>query len=228
MPVLPLGFTHTIGPKMTADAFSPEQVLELWFPDTGFWDTEDRFSDWIFTRMQGGMDDTICTHFADLTTAAAQGLLDEWAATPRGRLALLIALDQFPRSLWRNTPGAYAQDIKANRLVLDGVENGHFHALAPWEQLFFLIALTHCEGPDHLARMDLVERLTEDLIAKLPASLAGTADRLRAQIALVRGIIERFGRHPHRNPVYGRVSTPDEADYIAAGDFPHVKSAPST
>lgn len=213
---------------MTKDDFFPDQVLDLWFPDTGFWESEERYSDWIITRMQGGMDDTICTRYANLTTAAAQGLLDHWAQTPRGRLALLIALDQFPRSLWRDTPGAYAQDIKANRLVLDGLENGHFHALEPWEQLFFLIALTHCEGPDHLARMDLVAHLTEGLIAKLPAPLAGLGDRLRAQTTRIRGVIERFGRHPHRNPVYGRVSTPDEAAYIATGDFPHVKSAPSS
>ena len=211
---------------MTAQDFAPDHVLDLWFPDTGFWESQDRFSNWIFTRMQGGMDEIICTQYADLTTAAAQGLLDHWAETPRGRLALLIALDQFPRSLWRDTPGAYAQDIKANRLVLDGVDNGDFHALAPWEQLFFLIALTHCEGPDHLDRLSLVDRLTEDLIAKLPAPLADMADRLRAQNALVRCVIERIGRHPHRNPIYGRVSTPEETAYIATGDFPHVKSTP--
>ena len=42
---------------------------------------------------------------------------------------LILALDQFPRSLWRATPGAYAQDIKAARLCIEGIENGHFDAL---------------------------------------------------------------------------------------------------
>jgi hypothetical protein len=34
-------------------------------------------------------------------------------------------------------------------------------------------------------------------------------------------VIERFGRHPHRNAVYGRLSIAEEEAYIAEGDFPH-------
>ncbi|WP_245541034.1 DUF924 family protein [Octadecabacter antarcticus] len=63
------------------------------------------------------MDATIIEKFGPLTTAAARGELDHWAQTQRERLALLIALDQFPRSLWRDTPSAFAQDIKATRLA---------------------------------------------------------------------------------------------------------------
>ena len=210
----------------TAD-FRPEQVLDLWFPDNGYWKSRETLGQWIYERMQGGMDAVICQNFRDLTQAAAQGLLDHWSDTPRGRLALLIALDQFPRSLWRDTPAAFAQDCKANLLVIEGVENGHFDALEPWEKIFFIIALGHCEGPDHLARFDLIDELTEDrIIPELPAHLEYVADQLRSQNARVRGIIERFGRHPHRNPIYGRVSTPDEEAYIATGDFPHVHGPP--
>ncbi len=97
--------------------------------------------------MQGGMDAAIIERFGGLTMAAATGRLDHWADTARGRLALLIALDQFPRSLWRDTPAAYAQDIKAARLALDGIANGHFDTLEPWEMMFFVIAISHCEGP---------------------------------------------------------------------------------
>jgi len=201
----------------------PERVLDLWFPDTGFWESRESFRAWIQERMYGGMDAAICADFADLTTAAAEGRLDPWADTPRGRLALLLALDQFPRSLWRDTPAAYGQDIKAARLALEGVENGHAAVLRPWERLFFVVAISHCEGPDHLARFDVIDALTETIIADLPPELAHLGDMLRAQNTRVRGVIERFGRHPHRNPVYGRVSTPEEEAYIATGDFPHVK-----
>jgi uncharacterized protein (DUF924 family) len=176
--------------------------------------------------MYGGMDAAIAARFADLTLAAARGELDTWAATARGRLALLLALDQFPRSLWRDTPAAYGQDIKAARLALEGVTNGHVQAVPPWERLFYIIALGHCEGPDHLDRIALMDRLSEALIADMPACLAATGDRLRAQNARVRAVIERFGRHPHRNGILGRVSTRDEEAYIAAGDFPHLAPAP--
>ncbi len=204
--------------------FHQDQVLDLWFPDTGFEKTRDSFSAWITERMYGGMDAIICEDFAELTIAAAKGELDDWAETAQGRLALLIALDQFPRSLWRDTPAAYAQDIKANRLVLDGIPNGHVAELAPWEKLFCVIALGHCEGVDHLDRLDVVDTLTGQIIGENPPQLDYTADLLRAQNARVRSTIERFGRHPHRNPHYGRVSTAEEEAYIAQGDFPHVKS----
>lgn len=204
------------------DDYRPEDVLDFWFPNDGFWESQASYSKWIYHRMQGGVDDHICANFGGLTTSAAQGLLDQWAETPRGRLALLIALDQFPRSLWRDTPGAFAQDCKAVRLALEGIKNGHFGAVKPWEKLFYVIALGHCEGPDHLERLDLIDVLTEELIAELPSSLPATAERLRAQNARVRSVIERFGRHPHRNPIYGRVSSPDEVAYLESGDFPHL------
>jgi uncharacterized protein (DUF924 family) len=205
---------------------SADEVLDFWFPDDGFWESRETFARWMHHRMQGGVDERICREFGGLTTAAARGLLDDWSDTPRGRLALLIALDQFPRSLWRGTPGAYAQDCKATRLAVEGVGNGHFKSAKPWEKIFYVIALAHCEGPDHLARFDLIDRITEEINAELPPALEYVAELLRTQNARVRGVIERFGRHPHRNPVYARVSTPEEEAYLAKGDFPHVAKAP--
>ena len=208
---------------MADSRFRPEDVLDFWFPDNGHWsDSESHGAFWT-ERMQGGMDAAIIERFADLTEAAATGLLDDWAQTPRGRLALLIALDQFPRSLWRDTPAAYAQDIKACRLALEGIGNGDFDQLAPWEQAFFLISISHCEGPDHLQRMRGLDAITERIIAGMPPQLSAVSERFRAQNARVTGIIERFGRHPHRNPILGRPSSPDELAYIAVGDFPHVR-----
>jgi uncharacterized protein (DUF924 family) len=210
------------------DIHAPERVLDLWFPDDGHWTSPERHSAFWQTRMYGGMDEVICRELAGLTRAAAAGELDHWAATPRGRLALLIAVDQFPRSLWRDTPAAYAQDCKAARLAMEGIRNGDFGKLRPWEQMFYVIALGHCEGPDHLDRLDLIDRVTEEIVGGLPPEIAGTGDRLRAQNARVRSVIERFGRHPHRNPVYGRVSSAAEEAYIATGDFPHVRKDAAT
>lgn len=208
---------------MPQPPFLPEHVLSLWYPNEDHLASVDAFSAWISERMYGGLDPVICGEFAELTQAAAEGALDHWTETPEGRVALLLALDQFPRSLWRDTPAAYAQDIKANLLVLEAVQNGHFAAVPPYMKLFHLIALGHCEGPDHLARLDLMDELTEVLIAEMPPQHAGLEDLLRGQNAKVRAVITRFGRHPHRNPHYGRVSSPAEAAYIATGQFPHVQ-----
>jgi uncharacterized protein (DUF924 family) len=197
-------------------------VLDFWFPDSGHETALDSHAAFWTERMQGGMDAAILDRFGPLTHAAARGELDHWADTPRGRLALLIALDQFPRSLWRDTPGAYAQDIKAARLAMDGIANGDFDGLEPWEQTFFVIAITHCEGPGHLRRLSDLDPVVEDIIARLPDQLAPMGDQLRAQHARGKDVIGRFGRHPHRNAILGRLSTRDEEPYIATGDFPHL------
>ncbi len=200
-----------------------EDVLNLWFPDNSHWETREAHGAFWDERMQGGMDAVICERFAELTETAATGQLDHWAETERGRLALLIALDQFPRSLWRDTPAAFAQDIKACRLAMETIAAGGLDMYAPWEAAFFVISIGHCEGPDHLDRFDLIDEVTETICARLPDTLTDMADGFRGQNARVRGIIEKFGRHPHRNPVLGRPSSPEEEAYIATGDFPHVR-----
>ncbi len=202
--------------------FSPEQVLEFWFPVGGDADTPDQNAAFWTSRMQGGMDAAIIENFEPLARAAAAGALDHWAETPRGRLALLIALDQFPRSLWRDTPAAFAQDILAARLALDGIANGDIDKLSAREATFFVIAISHCEGPDHLQRMEALDTVVEGIVARIPPQLPEAGERLWAQHRRVTEIIRRFGRHPHRNPILSRISTPDEELYIAEGRFPHL------
>lgn len=208
---------------MDMQTFQPEQVLDFWFPDTGHQNSRETHGAFWDERMQGGMDAAIIERFADLTHAAATGLLDHWSETPRGRLALLIALDQFPRSLWRDTPAAYAQDIKATRLALEGIGNGHFDGLATWEQAFYIIAIGHCEGPDHIERLRRQDDVVEGIVGRMLPQLAPMGEGFLSQHARIKRVIARFGRHPHRNAILGRPSTPDEEAYIAEGDFPHLR-----
>lgn len=208
---------------MGQQEYQPDLVLDLWFPDTGHQHDPERHMAFWDERMHGGMDAAIISRFAGLTRAAATGALDHWADTPRGRLALLIALDQFPRSLWRDTPAAFGQDIKAARLARHGIDNGDFDGLAPWEQTFFVIAISHCEGPEHLERMRQLEPVIDTIVSRLPEAIRPAGEQLWAQHRRVSAIIERFGRHPHRNAVLGRCSTPEEDAYVADGDFPHLR-----
>jgi uncharacterized protein (DUF924 family) len=206
--------------------FQPGVVLDLWFPDTGHQNHPKTHGAFWEERMQGGMDAAICERFGPLTEAAARGLLDDWAETPRGRLALILALDQFPRSLWRGTPGAYAQDIKAARLALEGLANGHYDALpATWERAFYTIAISHCEGPEHLERLRALDDVVAREASRTVAPLEAFAETYLVQHERVKAVIARFGRHPHRNAVLGRLSTPEEEAYIATGDFPHLRGA---
>ncbi len=209
-------------------AVGPEEVLGFWFPDDGHdasFEAHRAFWSW---RMRGGVDEPIRERFAALSEAAAKGFLDHWAGTPRGRLALIVVLDQFSRSAWRGTPGAFAQDIKAAGLALKGLENGHYAALPHvWEKAFALISICHCEGPRHLERMEQSLQLSGKLVAEAPAALRENYRLVEDQNRLGRDVIARFGRHPHRNAILGRISTPEEEAYLATGDFPHVRTLPS-
>ena len=106
---------------------------------------------------------------------------------------------------------------------MEGIENGHYGELEVWERQFFLIAITHCEGPDHLARMDRVHDLSIALQKEAPEVLKEGYLQSIGQAERVRDVIRRFGRHPHRNAILGRPDTIDEAPYIAQGRFPHER-----
>ena len=204
-----------------------DEILGFWFPE-GLAEADEQTVRAFWTsRMQGGMDEAIIRDYADTARAAAEGRFDHWAGSAHGRLALILALDQFPRSLWRDSPAAFGQDFKSCRLALEGLKNGHYDALEHFhEKQFYVICISHCEGPDHLERMDLCVSLNEDMLNSARTDVARmSAESGLAQAQRVRDIILRFGRHPHRNPIYGRISTPAEQAYIDAGDFPHVRGA---
>ena len=94
---------------------------------------------------------------------------------------------------------------------------------AVWEKQFLIISISHCEGPDHLERMDMLVDLGDRMIEEAPEALReGYADA-KAQAERVREIIRQYGRHPHRNGILGRVSTVQEMPYLERGEFPHER-----
>lgn len=201
-------------------------VRDFWFPEGCASDVsaEAHLRHWSW-RIHGGADQAIIAHFAELTVLGARGDLDPWASDPEGRLALIIVLDQFSRSLWRGTPRAFAQDGAALKLSMEGLANGHYKALrAPWLRIALTQPLGHCEGPDHLDRIDLLISLREEIAASAPDQLQPIYQSLVKQAGDVREVIAVFGRHPHRNQVIGRESTPAEQAYIASGEFPHSRA----
>ena len=147
------------------------------------------------------------------------------AGKREGQLSLIVVLDQFSGSLWRGTPRAYAQDVAAFALAMDALENGHFQALGtPWFKIAYTQPLGHCEGPDHLERLDLLIRLRQEIASATPDKLRPIYRSLVKQAEDVRRVIAIFGRHPHRNESLGRQSTPAEKEYLENGDLPYLRA----
>lgn len=203
-----------------------DAVLDFWFPAGAGKDLETHREYWTW-RMRGGADGAIVERFTVVTERAARGELDAWAQTPRGRLALIVVLDQFSRSVWRDSPRAFAQDPRSVALVREGLGNGHYDSLEqPWEKTFCIIPLGHCEGPDQLERLDLAIGLARKLLKDAPEHLKPFYVFSAEQPVLTQKVIEEFGRHPHRNRILGRESTPEEIAYLERGVFPHQRAIP--
>lgn len=201
-----------------------EDVLRFWFSSLPHGDhaAMARQMEWWF---RGGADSEIVERFPPLLDRAKRGDLDSWSHSPRSRLALIIVLDQFSRTLHRGTAQAFAQDPKALALALEGIETGHYAALDnPWEKTFFFLPLGHSED---LTNLERAVKLAEELVKDAPQEHRGMLEFSASQARGHRDIIARFGRHPHRNEVLGRQSTPEELDYLATGQLVHTRPLPS-
>lgn len=200
-----------------------EDVLQFWFPDRFDSDQATMVRQWQWW-FRGGGNTEIIEHFSPLLEQAMRGELDDWSHEPRSRLALILVLDQFSRSIYQGTAQAFAQDKKACALTLEGIDVGHYAALkTPWEKTFFFLPLGHSED---LNNLELVVKLAAELPPEAPQEYRELLEFSAEQARRNRDIIARFGRHPHRNQVLGRSSTSEELEYLATGQLVHTRSLP--
>jgi len=162
---------------------------------------------------EGGaeVDQEIRERFGADLERARKGELSDWAKTPRGRLALIVLLDQFSRNVYRGSGEAFASDALSLQLTLDGLDSGHDKPLSCFEQVFFVLPLEHAED---LAMQDRMVAYLDTWAKQQPEALKGMAQGVRDFAELHRKVIARFGRFPTRNAALGRTSTPEEEAHI--------------
>jgi uncharacterized protein (DUF924 family) len=169
-----------------------DDVLSFWFEEIDprlWWSSESSFDELIRQRFLG------------LMQQAAAGELYEWRTTARGRLAEVIVLDQFSRNVYRNTPRAFTQDSMALVLAQEAVAAGALMSLQPVERSFLLLPYMHSESKKiHVVAQALYKEF---------APAENYDFELRHKV-----IVDRFGRYPHRNEILGRVSTPEEVEFL--------------
>lgn len=169
-----------------------EQVLAFWFEETSpqqWWSVDATF------------DAKVRERFGALLRQAGQGELYGWRAQPRGRLAEVIVLDQFPRNIHRGTAQAFACDPMALALAQEAIAGGHDRTLQPVERSFLLLPYMHSESA--LIHVE-AERLYR---------ANGLPDNYEFELKH-KAIIDRFGRYPHRNAILGRESTAEELAFL--------------
>lgn len=182
----------------------PEHILRFWFSgraEKHWFESSDAF------------DADIRLEFEDTAMALAAKQAGGKAAHPweamgaEAHLALIIALDQFPRNMYRNTPAAFAWDgyalAAAKRMIARKVD---VH-LSQIQRPFAYMPFMHSEA---LADQDECVRLSD----------ARLDDETTLKFAHIhRNIIARFGRFPHRNSILGRQTLPEEQSFLDEGGF---------
>lgn len=184
------------------------QVLTFWF-GPGPRPTADEQRRWFVRDPE--FDDLIRRTWGNVIEAAARRELDHWSATPHGALARIIALDQFPRNVFRDTPRAFAFDPIALEAAELAIASAHDVAVSTDRRAFFYLPLMHSESVDAQERcVELFERLLDDAPAEERSRFEVNLDFARRH----RDIVQRFGRFPHRNAILGRESTVEEAEFL--------------
>ena len=189
-----------------------ETILEFWFGE----DTDDsvvaKNKSALWWSKNPDVDAEMRQRFESFVHRAAAGELSDWQSSPRGRLALILLTDQFPRSIYRDSPNAFAYDAKALGWCIDGIDQGMDLQLRPIERVFFYLPLEHAESLEHQDRsVKQFRRLLDEVGAGQTKVFAEYLDFAVRH----RDIIARFGRFPHRNKILGREPTSDELAFLA-------------
>ncbi len=167
-------------------------VIRFWFEEI---EPKDHW------RKSAAFDKTVRNRFADTLIAASVGELDSWRASPLGRLAEILVLDQFSRNMYRDSARAFATDPLALVLAQEAVRQGIDKQLNPLQRTFLYMPYMH----------------SESLLIHEYALALFTANDIEESLEFERRhivIIEKFGRYPHRNELLGRASTTEELAFL--------------
>jgi uncharacterized protein (DUF924 family) len=183
-----------------------QEVLDFWFLPVSHPDHGAARAEWY--RKDDAFDALIRERFGATLTRAIAGGLREWDEQgARGKLARILVLDQLTRNAYRGTPDSFAGDVLALAAARAMVDAGEHMALKPIERQFVYMPFEHAEDAG-------MQQLAVDQFSALAADNPGFGEALD-YAHRHRGVIARFGRFPHRNPILGRASTPEELDYLS-------------
>lgn len=176
-----------------------QDILTFWFGTTDLTAPIEKREIWF--KSTPDFDAALVDRFTHVHEQAAAGDLDHLRDNAVDCVALVISLDQFPRNIYRGTPKAFHADPKARDISHHALSRGYDTALTLEARKFFYLPLVHSEDlADHDISVEKYRAFDD------PKSLNSAVGHREA--------IARFGRFPHRNKVLGRVSTPEEEEYL--------------
>ena len=178
--------------KLKKDDEWIEDIIQFWF-------SEEVRKLWFNSTKE--FDDQLSQRFENLWSLARCGNFDHWQLEPKGALALVIILDQFPLNMFRSDKRQYSTESQARKIARYAIEQGLDQCLSAEQRAFLYLPFMHSES---LEDQDYAVSMYEK---------AGLENNLKFAIHH-RDVVQRFGRFPHRNVFLGRESTPEEIEYL--------------
>ena len=190
---------------------SVDSILHYWFGNSADDAEVVREKTILWWKKNPEVDEEIRRRFEAMLESEVKGELASWGNSPRGQLARMLLLDQFPRNMYRGTARAFAYDEQARRLARQALDQGVDRKLRPVERVFIYLPFEHSEDvQDQATGVQLFEALLE----KVPATVKQPFQNFLDFAKKHKEIVDHFKRFPHRNALLGRDSTPQELEFL--------------
>lgn len=173
-----------------------QDILDFWF-------SEQSRKLWFNSTPQ--FDALLRERYLATWEQAGRGELDHWMDSAEGCLALAIILDQLPLNMFRGDALCFATEAQSRDVARVAIERGFDRQLPLEQRAFLYLPFMHSES---LADQELALKLFDQ---------PGLEDNLRFA-RHHHGIVEQFGRFPHRNEILGRKNSAAEIDYLNSKD----------
>jgi uncharacterized protein (DUF924 family) len=164
-----------------------------------FWFSDEAKRYWF--RSTRAFDKRLTDSYADIWEQAKKGVLDDWQRTAEGSLALVIVLDQFPLNMFRGTAKSFSTEALSLTVARGAIERVFDKELPTNQKSFMYMPFMHSED------------LADQALGVEYFSQPGLESNIRFAKHHF-GIVERFGRFPHRNKILGRESSTAEIKYL--------------
>ncbi len=186
------------------------EILDYWFGDAKA-PAVDNDLLYLWFGADEDNDKYIQNRFQNYVSLAGEGKFSAWLDKPRGLLAHIILLDQFPRNIYRHLGAAFRYDEFALALCKKGLANGQDQRMPLIQRAFFYMPLQHSEQledqDESLFRFNQLCEAASDEELDVFDNFFDNAQKHHE-------IISRFHRFPHRNIALRRISTKEELQWL--------------
>ena len=164
-----------------------------------FWFSKEASSYWF--NSTEAFDQRLRDDYAALWQQARDGELEDWKEHASGCLALVILLDQLPLNMFRGAAKSFSTEAQSREVAALALERGFDVDMDAEHKAFLYMPFMHSENLDDQAKaLELFNQ-------------PGLESNYRFAKHHY-GIVEQFGRFPHRNVILGRENTAAETEYL--------------